>query len=208
MTIEACQARAQGFQYCGINYGSLFNPFCLMRVLTFPGLSCWYGNYMNPTGTPLDPSVDCQVPCEGNPAQLCGGDYQITVFVNSVFTPPRIAKWAALGDSYSAGPAAGGYLDDGVDPKRCLRYTGSYPVQMNTGDTGVACVIQENEFKFLSCTGAKWQQTDNPGGSPLIGDQFQPLTDLGLDVDFVTLSSRGNDVFFAKIVDNCLYQIN
>jgi hypothetical protein len=180
-----------------------------MRDLTALGVSCWWGNYMSPSARQLDAATQCQVSCAGNENQLCGGNYEITVYSNAIFTPTTIGKWAALGDSYSAGPAAGTYLSDGDDPKRCLRYTGSYPVQMKAGDAGAAgaCVIQENDFIFLSCTGAKWEQTDADGGSPLVGEQFQPLSDFG-DVDFVTLSSGGNDVFFARIVDNCLYQIN
>lgn len=97
-----------------------------------------------------------------------------------------ITKWAAIGDSYSAGIGCG-YL---LDPD-CKRYNFSFPSLINVdermGDTS-------RDFQFLACSGAV--------SSQILETQVPQIAD---GVQVVTVTAGGNDADFSKILVDCVY---
>ncbi|KAH0559576.1 hypothetical protein GP486_003914 [Trichoglossum hirsutum] len=112
--------------------------------------------------------------------------------VNNVTHPralPVINHWAALGDSYSAGPGAGDVIDDG-SPK-CYRCTQSYPSQLNN-NTGM--IGAPRTFEFVGCSGAR---------TP---DIQQQILKVSPDVQIATLTIGGNNVGFFRVLNACIYR--
>ncbi|KAG9698251.1 SGNH hydrolase, partial [Aureobasidium melanogenum] len=97
-----------------------------------------------------------------------------------------ITKWAAIGDSYSAGIGCG-YLFD----SDCQRYNFSFPSLINVdermGDTS-------REFQFLACSGAV--------SSQILETQVPQIAD---GVQLVTVTAGGNDADFSGILVDCIY---
>jgi hypothetical protein len=97
-----------------------------------------------------------------------------------------ITKWAAIGDSYSAGIGCG-YL---LDPD-CKRYNFSFPSLINVdermGDT-------PRDFQFLACTGAV--------SSKILATQVPEIAD---GVQVVTVTAGGNDADFSNILIDCVF---
>ncbi|KAG8896803.1 hypothetical protein FRB99_008645, partial [Tulasnella sp. 403] len=62
MTYQKCQTFCAGFTYAGTENGN----------------ECWCGNSLT-TNQPLAAN-QCQTPCAGNSAQVCGGGWKITIF--------------------------------------------------------------------------------------------------------------------------------
>ena len=102
----------------------------------------------------------------------------------------NISRFAALGDSYTAGIGAGGPADDDT---KCARGNYSYPSQMNLderfGDP------EQRESQFLACSGAKI-------GS-ILHEQVPLLND---DQQVITMTAGGNDVGLADILNACVFQ--
>lgn len=98
--------------------------------------------------------------------------------------------WAAIGDSFSAGPGAG--TPFGAPDAGCFRNKGAYPVQLNRDFPfdNVRLAMQ-----FLSCTGAVMKDV-----------QEQQITDLNRDQGFILLSIGGNDVGFSKVLKACVFK--
>jgi lysophospholipase L1-like esterase len=100
-----------------------------------------------------------------------------------------VGVYAALGDSFSAGPSAGDAYDDN---DTCRRYTQAYGPQLSNDNA-----IQgpkPMKFEFIACSGA--QTTDIYGGG---GGQAAQLA--GLNPDLVTITISGNDVNFVGLLD-------
>ncbi|KAE8423634.1 SGNH hydrolase-type esterase domain-containing protein [Aspergillus pseudocaelatus] len=105
-----------------------------------------------------------------------------------------IKKFAAIGDSYSAGIGAGEVLKGGAEDVSCSRYDQSYPSIMNR-DVRMGGSAA-HEFTYLSCSGDE---------SPAIWEQAKKLDK---DYDLITISAGGNDLGFSDIVQNCIYQVS
>ncbi|EEH46873.2 uncharacterized protein PADG_02971 [Paracoccidioides brasiliensis Pb18] len=108
--------------------------------------------------------------------------------------PSVITNYAALGDSYAAGIAAGKQIH-----RSCWRFRDSYPMQLiRTGVLG-----QNHSFQFLACSGAVM---GIPGTSfnkqRAIARQIKALK----PTDLVTLSIGGNDAGFFDILNACIYR--
>ncbi|KAG8170118.1 hypothetical protein KVR01_000863 [Diaporthe batatas] len=104
-----------------------------------------------------------------------------------------IKKWAAIGDSYSAGIGSGS--PDPDSSAACARYDQSYPAFMQQNDLmpqdpGAA-------FEFLACSGAT---------SPEI--LSSQVSKLGTGYDLITVSAGGNDVGLSDILNSCVFQWN
>ena len=99
-----------------------------------------------------------------------------------------LQHYIAFGDSFSAGNRAGSNWDS----SNCYRSDGSYPVQLYHDPD----VFSYNAvFNFNACSGAttndiRYTQVDPRGSS---------------GYDLITLTAGGNDVNFAGIVWNCVY---
>ncbi|KAL9635813.1 MAG: hypothetical protein Q9164_003226 [Protoblastenia rupestris] len=105
----------------------------------------------------------------------------------------KFHRYVAIGDSYSAGPAANGVRLPGenADGGDCLRTSGGWPQQLND-------IIRADEFQFSACTGLN---------TPQIRDQ-QVISDGSLfgHPDLVTITTGGNDGdSFANVVKTCPY---
>ncbi|KAH7015990.1 SGNH hydrolase-type esterase domain-containing protein [Macrophomina phaseolina] len=101
----------------------------------------------------------------------------------------NIRKWAAVGDSYSAGIGAGRKLQDSG---RCSRYDLSLPMQLQAYR---GMPSPKPQFEFLSCSGAT---------APQILEQ--QVSALGNGYDMIVVSAGGNDVGLSDILNRCIYQ--
>lgn len=88
-----------------------------------------------------------------------------------------IKKWAAVGDSFTAGIGSGDLYSDTDNSYECSRYDYTYPVIMNN-----VFGPSIDSFDYLACSGAK---------STGIYDQINSLDD---DMDLVVLTAGGNDL--------------
>ncbi|KAF4456267.1 hypothetical protein F53441_1561 [Fusarium austroafricanum] len=95
--------------------------------------------------------------------------------------------WAAIGDSFSAGPGAG--KPYGTDSGSCMRRDGSYPAQLKH-----RFPYPNNVLQFLSCTGDK------------VPGLLEQLPQMNHYQKVVTLSIGGNDVGFSKILRACVFK--
>jgi lysophospholipase L1-like esterase len=100
-----------------------------------------------------------------------------------------ITKWAAIGDSYSAGIGCGYLLDSG-----CKRYNYSFPSLINNDDRMGST---SREFQFLACSGAV--------STEILETQVPQITD---GVEVVTITAGGNDADFTWILIDCIYGVH
>ncbi|KAG9758271.1 SGNH hydrolase, partial [Aureobasidium melanogenum] len=99
-----------------------------------------------------------------------------------------ITKWAAIGDSYSAGIGCGYVLDYG-----CARYNFSFPSLINVDERmGDA----SRDFQFLACSGAE--------SSDVLQNQVPQITD---GIQMITVTAEGNDAHFSSILKRCVYGV-
>ncbi len=104
---------------------------------------------------------------------------------------PRAARYVALGDSFTAGPA----IPRQIDP-RCGRSDANYPSVIRR-TLGIAA------FTDASCGGATtdhlWQRQRATGNAP-------QLDAVGRDTGLVTLGIGGNDSVFADLFGRCVHR--
>ncbi|OBT40328.1 hypothetical protein VE00_08476 [Pseudogymnoascus sp. WSF 3629] len=98
-----------------------------------------------------------------------------------------IKKFAAVGDSFTAGIGSGDLYDETDNSYDCSRYSYTYPVIM---DHFFGPSI--DKFTYTACSGAI---------SMGIFDQINALDD---DQDVVILTAGGNDLCLSKIIDKCI----
>lgn len=118
-----------------------------------------------------------------------------------------IKRWAAIGDSYTAGIGAGrplGHritadevaitaptgLEEVRDNWKCSRYDMAYPkvIEAQFGSH----VEKDGGFQYLACSGDRSEQI------------YQQAKALKGELDFVTFTSGGNDLCLAKIIADCI----
>ena len=113
--------------------------------------------------------------------------------LNSTQGNNLLQHYIAFGDSFSAGNRAGANWDSS-DTSNCYRSQGSYPAQL-LHDPNVFTYSAAKDFGFKACSGAT---TSN-----IRYNQVDPRPGSGYDL--ITLTAGGNDVNFAGIVWNCVY---
>ncbi|MBM7052400.1 SGNH/GDSL hydrolase family protein [Streptomyces durocortorensis] len=91
--------------------------------------------------------------------------------------------YVALGDSYSSGVGAGGYLPDSGD---CRRSTAAYPYLWQAANSPAS-------FDFVACSGA----TTSSVASSQLGV-------LSASTSLVSVTAGGNDVGFADVMQDCV----
>jgi lysophospholipase L1-like esterase len=100
-------------------------------------------------------------------------------------TPPDQSRYAALGDSYSAGYGAGDYLTDEAS-LRCARSRNAYPMLLSDADSRL------DNVEFVACSGA--YTADLVAGQLDVLDSYTRV---------VTLTIGGNDAGFTVLL-GCL----
>ena len=101
-------------------------------------------------------------------------------------------RWAAIGDSYTAGPGAG--EPDPGDSDGCVRSVGSYATQLQ-GDWPYNGDSNDHPLDVIACTGDK---TSDVIKTQLLKLPSDPAKDL------VVLTLGGNDIGFSKIAKACI----
>lgn len=88
-----------------------------------------------------------------------------------------VKKWAAVGDSFTAGIGAGNVYSQNSEDISCSRYDYSYPVQMNQyfGST-------VSSFTYAACSGAT------------TSDIASQIAGLSSGLDLVVFTAGGNDL--------------
>lgn len=101
-----------------------------------------------------------------------------------------------MGDSYSAGEGAPPY----TGAKGCYRSTNSYGYQLSSGAPTPV---------MLACSGAISDDIDKVvQNAGLPGTQLQQLQANPLNNSLITLTIGGNDVAFAKELENCIFGLH
>ncbi|PYH89088.1 esterase family protein [Aspergillus ellipticus CBS 707.79] len=99
-----------------------------------------------------------------------------------------IKRWAAIGDSYTAGIGAGSLWTDEKDDYECSRYDLSYPAVLKH-----AIGSTNKKFQYVACSGAR------------TGDIFKQVDKLDDNQDLVILSAGGNDLCLSRIITTCVF---
>ncbi|KAB5522082.1 SGNH hydrolase-type esterase domain-containing protein [Coniochaeta sp. 2T2.1] len=109
---------------------------------------------------------------------------------------PVSGGWTAFGDSFAAGIGAGDAYDNS-DPDHCRRRTHAHPVVLNTDP--IFAPSAAHDFSFLACSGDKTPEV-------LVRQINAYKEDTLSTKDVATLSIGGNDVGFAKILNDCVFR--
>ncbi|EXJ87872.1 hypothetical protein A1O1_04799 [Capronia coronata CBS 617.96] len=102
-----------------------------------------------------------------------------------------ITSYAALGDSYAAGPGAGSPRYVTEQAFVCGRFSNSYPRQV-ANDSRLS--IKHSSFKHVACAGATITSVLHHQ-VPYIGHS-----------DLVSVTVGGNEVDFLRVLNECIYQ--
>ncbi|PLN80571.1 SGNH hydrolase [Aspergillus taichungensis] len=105
---------------------------------------------------------------------------------------PTVKRYAAIGDSYSAGIGAGTERNE-EGAKSCHRFDESYPSILDQDERLGG--HDAHEFTYLACSGDE---------SPQVLEQAKKLQG---EYDLITISAGGNDLGFSDIVQSCIYRI-
>ncbi|OTB01253.1 hypothetical protein M426DRAFT_64490 [Hypoxylon sp. CI-4A] len=102
-----------------------------------------------------------------------------------------IRRWAAVGDSFTAGIGAGHHTGGIFRNRanwRCSRYHQSYPMVLNR-----AFGRAVNDFQFVACSGDRSE------------DIYQQVKNLNGDLNLVVLTAGGNDLCLASMIKKCIF---
>ncbi|OJJ97619.1 hypothetical protein ASPACDRAFT_1882247 [Aspergillus aculeatus ATCC 16872] len=99
-----------------------------------------------------------------------------------------VKKWAAVGDSYTAGIGSGRLWSERADDRKCSRYDQSYPGQLKH-----VFGPQVKLFEYKACSGAR------------TGQIFEQVKSLSTNLDLVVISAGGNDLCLADIIKTCVF---
>ncbi|KAL2861040.1 SGNH/GDSL hydrolase family protein [Aspergillus lucknowensis] len=103
-----------------------------------------------------------------------------------------VKKFAAIGDSYTAGIGSGNPLGsafltfNGDQAYRCSRYDTSYPM-----------IIQDEmgfeDFQYVACSGDR------------TGNIYEQIKDLDGDINLLIMTAGGNDLCLSSIITRCVF---
>ncbi|KAJ2907326.1 hypothetical protein MKZ38_003182 [Zalerion maritima] len=100
-----------------------------------------------------------------------------------------IKRWAAIGDSFSAGIGAGTGLYPSQDAYHCSRYNEAYPALLNEFFGSSV-----EDFQYTACSGDKSIHI------------YNQAKDLEGDLDLVVLTAGGNDMCLSKVIEYCIFR--
>ncbi|DAA74179.1 TPA_exp: Uncharacterized protein A8136_3677 [Trichophyton benhamiae CBS 112371] len=99
-----------------------------------------------------------------------------------------VKRWAAIGDSFTAGIGAGRPYSQSKSDRSCSRYDLAYPAVLNRL---FGSVVQD--FQYIACSGDRSVQ---------IYEQAKALKG---DLNLVVLTAGGNDLCLSKIITTCIF---
>ncbi|KAK3985703.1 hypothetical protein QBC44DRAFT_362053 [Cladorrhinum sp. PSN332] len=123
MTVESCLEQARGFRYVGVEYST----------------ECFWGNEISSSSS-VAAADQCNMPCGGNPLDICGGGNHINIYENATWTePPEPTPEPVLVPSVDNYENVGCYFDttsarvlradeisdassDGMTVEKCTKY--------------------------------------------------------------------------------------
>ncbi|KAH8423011.1 uncharacterized protein LDX57_000767 [Aspergillus melleus] len=101
-----------------------------------------------------------------------------------------IRRWAALGDSFTAGIGAGNLYNSTPEDRRCSRYDRSYPSRLKMAFSADA------DFQYLACSGDRTEQIHAQTWDLKLGKDTE--------LDLVVLTGGGNDLCLSDIIKRCV----
>jgi lysophospholipase L1-like esterase len=104
----------------------------------------------------------------------------------------RAANYAALGDSYAAGPL----IPNPVLPLGCLKSDRNYP---HRAAPGIGLTLRD-----ATCSGAKTGDMFNPQGVDPDGPNPPQLGAVDSTTSVVSLTIGGNDIGFSEVAQSCI----
>ncbi|MGN6202859.1 MAG: SGNH/GDSL hydrolase family protein [Solirubrobacterales bacterium] len=104
----------------------------------------------------------------------------------------RAANYAALGDSYAAGPL----IPNPVLPLGCLKSDHNYP---HLAAPGIGLTLRD-----ATCSGAKTGDMFNPQGVEPDGPNPPQLNSVDSTTSVVSLTIGGNDIGFSEVAQSCI----
>ncbi|GAQ41060.1 esterase family protein [Aspergillus niger] len=99
-----------------------------------------------------------------------------------------VRKWAAIGDSYTAGIGAGDLWSDKKEDTKCSRYDKSYVALLKH-----MLGPQVTNFTYTACSGAR------------TSDIYSQAQDLDKFHDLIVLTGGGNDLCLSDIITTCIF---
>lgn len=102
-----------------------------------------------------------------------------------------IKRWAAVGDSFTAGIGSGeqlGSVFHNQNNWKCSRYDQSYPMVLNRA-FGPAV----DDFQFVACSGDRSE------------DIYEQVNDMDGDLNLVIMTAGGNDLCLASMIKKCIF---
>jgi hypothetical protein len=107
-------------------------------------------------------------------------------------TGARAANYAALGDSYAAGPL----IPNPVLPLGCLKSDHNYA---HLAAPGIGLTLRD-----ATCSGAKTNDMTNPQNIELDGPNPPQLGSVDSTTSVVSLTIGGNDIGFSEVAQSCI----
>lgn len=154
-----------------------------------PCMSQWWGGSYTYSDAPLFGIGDTSVPPFEGTMQ------------DDPWWPQYGSTYVALGDSYQSGEGAYNYFE-GTDStyNKCHRSTEAYPARLASDQ------LQMLTLDFQACSGAVMVNLFQPEGADGVPwDEGEAQLDaLGGDTRLVTIGIVGNDLGFAKTVEECI----
>jgi lysophospholipase L1-like esterase len=133
-----------------------------------------------------------QLPLTRRPAAVLLLALAALVLAAVLATGARAANYAALGDSYAAGPL----IPDPVLPLGCLKSDHNYP---HWAAPGIGLSLRD-----ATCSGAKTGDMFNPQGVDPDGPNPPQLNSVDATTTVVSLTIGGNDIGFSEVAQSCI----
>lgn len=102
-----------------------------------------------------------------------------------------IKRWAAVGDSFTAGIGSGSPLGSALssaDDWKCSRYDRAYGKVLNRAFGSAV-----DNFQFVACSGDRTE------------DIYKQIQDMEGDLDLVIMTAGGNDLCLADMISSCVF---
>ncbi|KAK4226037.1 hypothetical protein QBC38DRAFT_529662 [Podospora fimiseda] len=142
MTVEACLELARGFRYAGVEYST----------------ECYWGNEIS-SASVVAIADQCNIPCGGNPLDICGGGNRINIYENTTWTEsdaptpnpglvPKVDNFENIGcyfDSTTARVLRADNTQDasssGMTVEKCVKYAQDNHWRYAGVQFGIECYI-------------------------------------------------------------------